>query len=206
MDARLDGAQWQMKCFGDFLVRKVLLVSHEHHDPIMRRKRIDQSPGSVLFLRSRRDLFGAQPGIFDVYRVLLVVMVPLRQRNRLVLAPADVVNAQPRGDAEQPGRERTLGVVAIQGAEHAHESLLSAVLSILCPADHSQRKGIDPGLIHLDQLPIGLLIPRETPAYESRFRLVHEKPSRPPTGAWGGMFHGAAQYEPRPGGSRRGRA
>ena len=206
MDARLDRAQGKMQRFGDLLVGEILLVSHENDDPIVRWKRIDQRPGSILFLRVGRDLLGAQPGVLDIDRVFLVVTVPLRQRDGLVLAPADVVDAQPGGNAEQPGRERTLRVIAIQGAEHANEGLLCDVLSILGLTDHSQRKGVDPGLIHLDQLPIGLLISRETPAYESRFRLVHEKPSRPPTGAQGGMFHGAAQYEPSVSGSRRVRA
>ena len=108
------------------------------------------------------------------------------------LTGPDGVDGQPGRDGEQPRRERSIRVVTLERPEHPDEGLLGQVLGIFAPPDHPEDHRVDLALVHLDQLPVGLLVAGQTPPNETRFDAHGLGSLCPLTGGGRRGFHGGA--------------
>ena len=82
------------------------------------------------------------------------------ERERVQLAPAQVIDGRVVGDLEDPGRELEFRTVGLDGVERLDEGLLRQILRQLPVAHHAVEQGEDRPLVAADQLPVGRLAAR----------------------------------------------
>jgi len=153
VEARLDGADGRFGDVGDLLVRHVIPVAQDDHQPILRWQGIEDASHLAAPLGGFEALLGAgavvghPPPPHDV----------LHGQAALVSA-AQAIDAVVRGDRQDPGGELAGGVIGVDARVDPQEGLLRGILGFGSTAQHAIGQVVDGRLVRRHQLGEGILV------------------------------------------------
>ncbi len=157
VDPRLDRPQGDVEHLGDVLVRELLLVPQNDHDPVVGGEILDRVLESIAI---RSFLMSVLSGVSRGDGVLALDFA-LRALDRFVHgervdAPfAHRVDTEVRRDLQEPVGESVRGVVAVEHREDFGERFLREVAGFLAVSHHLVADVVDGALVFDEQRAVG---------------------------------------------------
>ena len=162
MQAAADGADRQIKHFGDCFVATAVDFAQYDHGPIFFRELCDcPAHPAATFLSF--EAFGRV--VFFIRRFQIGVFPCAVHRNHRPASPL-VADGRVKGDPVQPSVKLALAAERLQLDERLDQRLLDDVSGVLGVADHVEDRVEEPVLVFQDQFPKGLRLARKRLVYQ----------------------------------------